>query len=289
MVRFKRRPTGPGRVIDRRGATSRGGMIRLGGAGGGVAIIVFLLITFLGGGGGLGDLTDVLAPVSPVSDQESPLDPATDPDADLVRFLGDVLGDVQGMWVGIFDESDVTYVATDLVIFRGSTQSGCGGAYAQSGPHYCPPDQLVYADLDFLEELQVRFGATGDTAQAYILAHEVAHHVQMLLGVIDEIDRIRQTSPEDANEANIALELQADCFAGVWLSTLRDGTSAAVLEQNDIEEAMNAASAVGDDNIQRQTTGRVDQETWTHGSSNQRLSWLMQGFDSGQPSSCDTF
>lgn len=264
-------------------------MVKIGGAGGGLAIIVFLLIAFLGGGGGLGELTDVLAPVTPVSDQESPLDPATDPDADLVQFLEDVLADVQGMWVGVFEQSDLTYQATNLVLFSGATQSGCGGAYAQSGPHYCPPDQLIYMDLDFLEELQVRFGATGDTSQAYILSHEVAHHVQNLLGLIDEVERIRQTSPDDANEASIALELQADCFAGVWLSTLRDGTSAAILETNDLEEAMNAASAVGDDNIQQQTTGRINQETWTHGSSEQRLQWLTRGFETGQPSSCDTF
>lgn len=287
MVRFKRNPTGPGRVIDRRGGGGSRGL-KIGGAGGGVAIIVVLLMMFLGGGSGLPDLTEVLAPVQAPSGGEAPLDPANDPDADLVGFLEDVLQDSQAMWVQIFQQSDLDYRATDLVVFNGSTQSGCGGAYAQAGPHYCPPDERVYLDIDFLEQLQARFGASGDTAQAYIVAHEVGHHVQHLLGVLDELNRIRSEDPGSANEASIAVELQADCFAGVWLSTLQSGDSAAILEENDLREAMNAASAVGDDSIQRETTGRVDPESWTHGTSEQRLEWLMTGFRTGQPSQCDT-
>lgn len=287
MVRFKRDPTGPGKVIDRRGSTGGRGL-RIGGAGGGVAIIVVLLLMFLGGGSGLPDLTEVLAPVDAPASDAAPLDPANDPDADLVGFLGDVLQDSQAMWADVFQQSDLTYRPTDLVVFSGATQSGCGGAYAQAGPHYCPIDERVYVDLDFLEQLQTRFGAQGDTAQAYIVAHEVGHHVQQLLGVLGELDRIRSQDPEAANDASIAVELQADCFAGVWLSTLQSGTSAAILEENDLREAMDAAAAVGDDAIQRETTGRVDPETWTHGSSEQRLKWLMTGFETGQPSRCDT-
>lgn len=287
MVRFKRDPTGPGRVIDRRGAGGSRGL-RIGGAGGGAAIIIVLLLMFLGGGSGLGDLTEVLAPVQAPSGGEAPLDPANDPDADLVGFLEDVLQDSQAMWAEIFRQSDLRYRATDLIVFSGLTQSGCGGAYAQAGPHYCPLDERVYLDIDFLEQLQARFGARGDTAQAYIVAHEVGHHVQHLLGVLDELNRIRAEDPESANEANIAVELQADCFAGVWLSTLRSGDSAAILEENDLQEAMEAAAAVGDDAIQRETSGRVDPETWTHGNSEQRLGWLMTGFETGQPSECDT-
>ena len=253
-----------------------------------MAIIVVLLMMFLGGGSGLGDLTEVLAPVQAPPGGEAPLDPATDPDADLVEFLEDVLQDTQSMWVQIFEQSDLDYRATDLVVFSGLTQSGCGGAYAQAGPHYCPLDERVYLDIDFLEQLQARFGARGDTAQAYIVAHEVAHHVQHLLGVLDELNRIRAEDPDSANDASIAVELQADCFAGVWLSTLQSGDSAAVLERNDLQEAMEAASAVGDDAIQKETTGRVDPETWTHGTSEQRLEWLMTGFETGQPSQCDT-
>jgi predicted metalloprotease len=281
MVRWKRDPTGPGQVIDRRGAGP--GLRTIGVGGGGIAVIIFLLITLLGGGGDLGGLVDVLAPAGEVNNEAAPIDPATDPDADLVRFLEDVLQDTQAMWVGIFDETNMTYRPTDLVVFSGFTQSGCGGAQARSGPHYCPADELVYMDLDFLGELQRQFGAAGDTAQAYILAHEVAHHVQHQLGITEQVQSA------GTNEASIALELQADCFAGVWLSTLRTGSSAAVLEANDLQEALNAAAAVGDDAIQNQTTGRVNPESWTHGSSEQRYEWLNTGFTTGSPASCDTF
>lgn len=274
-------------MIDRRGASGGRGL-RIGGAGGGAAIIIVLLMMFLGGGSDLGELTEVLAPVQAPAGGEAPLDPADDPDADLVGFLGDVLQDSQAMWVEIFEQSNLDYRATDLVVFNGLTQSGCGGAYAQSGPHYCPLDERVYLDIDFLEQLQARFGARGDTAQAYIVAHEVGHHIQHLLGVLDELNRIRAEDPDSANEASIAVELQADCFAGVWLSTLQSGDSAAILEENDLQEAMNAASAVGDDAIQQETTGQVNPETWTHGDSEQRLRWLMTGFETGDPSRCDT-
>lgn len=280
MVRWKRDPTGPGEVIDRRGARPSLGKIGVGG--GGIAVIAFIIITLLGGGD-LGDLTEVLAPAGEVSTEADPIDPATDPDADLVRYLRQVLRDSQGMWVGVFEQADRSYRPTDLVVFNGVTRSGCGGAQAQSGPHYCPADERVYMDLDFLAELQRRFGAAGDTAQAYILAHEVAHHVQHQLGITEQVQS------EASNEASIALELQADCFAGVWLSTLRTGTSAAVLEAGDLQEALDAAAAVGDDAIQSQTTGQVNPESWTHGSSEQRYQWLNQGFTSGDPSSCNTF
>ncbi len=288
MVRFKRDPSGPGRVIDRRGGGG-GGLLKMGAGGGGIVLLIALALMFFGGGdSGMGDLIDVLAPATQ-TEQEAPLDPAQDPDRDLVGFLGDVLADSQAMWAEIFAESDLQYQPTDLVIFSGATQSGCGGAYAQVGPHYCPPDQNIYMDLDFLEKLQQQFGAAGDTAQAYIVAHEVAHHIQNQLGVLEEVMQVQQSDPERGREAQIDLELQADCFAGVWLSTLRTGESAAVLQEGDLQEALNAAAAVGDDNIQETTTGRVNPENWTHGSSEQRYEWLKRGFDSGDPSSCDTF
>lgn len=288
MVRFKKNPTGPGQVLDRRGGGGGGGLMKLGAGGGGLALVIYLVVSLLGGGSDLGGLVDSLVPVQPNS-QSAPIDPENDPDADLVEFLGDVLADSQGMWVGIFEESDLTYRETDLVIFNSFTQSSCGGAQAQSGPHYCPADEQVYMDLDFLELLQEKFGAAGDTAQAYILAHEVAHHVQYQLGVIDEVNQLSQSDSGRANDLSIALELQADCFAGVWLSTLRDGTSAAILEDNDLQEALNAAAAVGDDSIQQQTSGAVNPESWTHGSAEQRYNWLKTGFDSGDPAACDTF
>jgi predicted metalloprotease len=193
------------------------------------------------------------------------------------------------MWQTMFDDSGIPYAPTNLVLFSGFTNSGCGGAQAQSGPHYCPLDKNVYMDLDFLEELQRQFGASGDAAQAYILAHEVGHHVQDELGILDRLNEIRQTDPAQANEASIAVELQADCFAGVWLYTLKAGTSAAELEDNDLKEALDAAAAVGDDAIQEQTTGRVNTESWTHGSAEQRFKWLKTGFDTGDPESCNTF
>ena len=288
MVRFKRNPTGPGQVLDRRRGGGGGGLMKLGAGGGGIALAIFLVVTLLGGGSDLGGLVDALVPVEPDS-QVAPIDPENDPDADLVEFLGNVLADSQGMWVGIFQDSNLTYRETDLVIFNGFTQSSCGGAQAQSGPHYCSADEQVYMDLDFLELLQERFGAAGDTAQAYILAHEVAHHVQYQLGVLDEVNQLSQSDPGRANELSIALELQADCFAGVWLSTLRDGTSAAIFDDNDLQEALDAAAAVGDDSIQQQTSGAVNPESWTHGSSEQRYNWLKTGFDTGDPAACDTF
>jgi uncharacterized protein len=291
MVRFKKDPTGPGQVIDRRGAGGGGGgLLKAGAGGGGLIAIVLLLITLFTGGSDLGGLVDALAPANqPQAQGASPLNPATDPDADLVEFLEDVLQDSQGMWQTMFDDSGLPYTPTNLVVFNGFTNSACGGAQAQSGPHYCPLDKTVYMDLDFLQQLQAQFGASGDTAQAYILAHEVAHHVQNELGIIGEVDRIRSSDPGRANEVSIALELQADCFAGVWLYTLESGTSAAGLEDNDLQEALNAAAAVGDDAIQQQTTGRVNPESWTHGSAEQRFNWLKTGFETGQPEACDTF
>ena len=286
VVKFKREATGPGQVIDRRGAGGgyRPGMGTLGVGGGAVGIIIVLLLTLFGGGSDLSGLTEVLQPAGGVQPETgNTLDPSVDPETDLAAFLEEVLQDTQGMWVGVFEESGLDYRPTNLVLFNGFTQSECGGAQAQSGPHYCPADELVYTDLDFLGELQRRFGAAGDTAQAYILAHEVGHHVQHQLGITEQVQSA------GTNEASVALELQADCFAGVWLSTLKSGESAALLESGDLQEALNAAAAVGDDAIQQQTTGQVNPESWTHGSSEQRYQWLNQGFTSGSPGSCDTF
>jgi uncharacterized protein len=279
MVRFKRSPTGPGQVIDRRGASPG---VKLGVGGGGIAAIILLLVTLLGGGTDLGGLTEMLQPPAAGQGGGVPLDPSQDPDADMVEFLELVLQDAQAMWQQIFTDSGLTYRPTNLVVFDGTTQSGCGGAQSIYGPHYCPADELVYMDLVFLRELQMRFQAEGDTAQAYILAHEVAHHVQHLLGITEQARGL-------GAQGSVALELQADCFAGVWLHTLESGQSAAVLEEGDLEEALNAAAAVGDDNIQKRTTGRVNPDSFTHGTSEQRRDWLLRGFRSGSPADCDTF
>jgi predicted metalloprotease len=169
-----------------------------------------------------------------------------------------------------------------LVLFRGATNSGCGYASSQSGPHYCPTDQTIYLDETFFDELQARFGGSnGDVAQAYVLAHEAGHHAQNQLGIMDEV----QASGYD-NDLSVKLELQADCFAGLWAYSVKD---LGVFEEGEIQEAISAAEAVGDDNIQSRTQGQVNPETWTHGSSAQRIDWFNRGFNSGQINSCNTF
>jgi predicted metalloprotease len=171
-------------------------------------------------------------------------------------------------------------------LFTGSTQSACGGATSAIGPHYCPADEKVYLDLDFFRELKNQFGAPGDFAQAYVLAHEIGHHVQHLLGIMNRVERAERSDNEDPEELSVRLELQADCFAGVWGYTTYDRE---LLESGDLQEGLDAAAAVGDDRIQRQAGQRVNPETWTHGSSEQRTTWFRRGFDSGDPSECDTF
>jgi len=175
---------------------------------------------------------------------------------------------------------------TKLVLFENGTQTGCGTASSQTGPFYCPVDRKVYLDLGFFRDLKSRFGAPGDFAQAYVIAHEFGHHVQNLTGIMDDVQNEQQSHPDRANELSIRLELQADCLAGVW------GHSAAqqdLLDPGDLEEGLQAASAVGDDRIQKESTGRVNRESWTHGSSEQRVKWFRRGFDSGDTQACNTF
>ena len=267
-----------GDVIDRRGQPGlRGGGLPALGAGGGLAgVIVVVLIMLLGGGGDLGGALDGLEADAP------PAQPGDAPPGEekLVDFMSFVLDDAQNFWEDSFRQSDKNYERAELVIFDASTQSQCGGAFAQTGPHYCPPDQRIYIDLDFFKELKNRFGAPGDFAQAYVLAHEVGHHVQHLLGILDEVHK------DGSNEMSVKAELQADCFAGVWAFTTyqRD-----MLESGDLEEGLEAASAVGDDTLQEQAGQRVNPESWTHGSSEQRMEWFRRGFDNGDPNQCNTF
>jgi predicted metalloprotease len=211
---------------------------------------------------------------------------APDVQRDLVAFVGFVVNDVQAFWRDEFSDAGRRYEPATLVIFRRATVSGCGLASSATGPFYCPVDQRVYLDLMFFRELAVEFRAPGDFAQAYVIAHEVAHHVQTLAGVTQQVDAASVRDPAIANELSIRLELQADCLAGVWAhSTYERG----LLERGDLEEALNAAAAVGDDRIQRHTTGRINPETWTHGSSAQRARWLLRGFESGDAAACQTF
>jgi predicted metalloprotease len=201
-------------------------------------------------------------------------------------FVEDVLADVQDTWAEIFAGSGESYSRAKLVLFSSATTSGCGAASSATGPFYCPTDRFVYLDTSFFDELHQRFGAPGDFAQAYVIAHEIGHHVQTVTGVSEQVQQESRRRPDEANQLSVRLELQADCYAGVW------GHSAAnrgLLDPGDLEEALAAAAAIGDDRIQRESGAKVNQDTWTHGSSEQRQHWFERGFDSGDPNRCDTF
>jgi uncharacterized protein len=211
---------------------------------------------------------------------------APEPDRDLVDFLRFVIGDINDFWSGRFSEAGNTYQPTIVNVFDGGVQTGCGTASSAVGPFYCTRDQQVYLDLDFFRDLAQRFQAPGDFAQAYVVAHEVGHHVQNITGISRQVAEASANDPGAANDLSIRTELQADCLAGVWgHSTYERG----ILETGDLEEGLAAAAAVGDDRIQAQATGQIRPETWTHGSSQQRSDWFLRGFESGDPASCDTF
>jgi predicted metalloprotease len=211
---------------------------------------------------------------------------APNPKARLVSFVGFVFQDVQRSWQAEFARAHLTYRPARLVLFRRAIRSGCGPASTATGPFYCPLDRSVYLDLGFFRALATAFDAPGDFAQAYVIAHEVSHHVQTLTGVTQEVTAAESQDPSIANQLSIPLELQADCLAGVWAhSTYERG----LLESGDLEEGLAAAAAVGDDRIQAKTTGRIDPETWTHGTSEQRAGWFLRGFEAGEAAACDTF
>lgn len=207
------------------------------------------------------------------------------PEDEAGRFASAILADTEDTWTEIFARGGSRYPPPTLVLFSDAVQSACGLSSSAVGPFYCPGDSKVYIDLTFYRELADRFGAPGDFAQAYVIAHEVGHHVQNVTGVFDAVRR-RRANGTPANELSVKQELQADCFAGVWghYAALRD-----LLEPGDVEEGLNAAAAIGDDRIQRQSQGHVTPETWTHGSSSQRAEWFRRGLDSGNPDTCDTF
>jgi predicted metalloprotease len=215
-------------------------------------------------------------------------DPARDQaEQPLVQFVSFVLDDTQKTWTELLPEQTQTpYRHAKLVLFRDFTQSGCGGAESATGPFYCPEDEKVYIDLGFYDELSQRFGAKGQFAQAYVLAHEIGHHVQKLVGIEERVEQERESDPRAANPLSVKLELQADCFAGVWAhSTQQRG----LLEKGDVESALSAASAVGDDHLQKMTTGHVVPDSFTHGSSEQRMHWFTAGLNDGTVSACNTF
>jgi predicted metalloprotease len=202
-----------------------------------------------------------------------------------VQFVSFLLDDVQNTWAKVLPEYGGQFHPARLVLFRNSTQSGCGPAQSAMGPFYCPVDERVYLDLGFFDELKQRYAASGDFAQAYVLAHELGHHIQHLLGTDARTRQAQEANPSDANQLSVRLELQADCYAGVWAHST---SQRQMLEQGDVDEALTAASAVGDDRIQQRTTGRINVDSFTHGSAAQRSEWFKRGFQSGDPRNCST-
>jgi predicted metalloprotease len=210
------------------------------------------------------------------------------PDDELADFVSVVLADTEDTWNPIFKAMGRTYTPPVLVLFTDSVESACGFNTAATGPFYCPADSKVYIDLGFYRELRDRFGAPGDFAQAYVIAHEIGHHVQNELGISSEVHRLEQRASErEANALSVRLELQADCFAGVWAN--HANSQRQLLEQGDVEEGLNAAAAIGDDRLQRSAGRSVSPDSWTHGSSAQRVEWFRRGMESGDMQSCDTF
>ena len=253
--------------------------------GGGIGLLVIIVIAlFLGV-----DPTPLLQNTTSTSVSSGP--PSAPPTAaqnELADFVSVVLADTEDTWRAQFAEGGQRYVEPTLVLFTDRVQSACGMAGAAMGPFYCPSDQQIYIDLGFYDELRSRFRAPGDFAQAYVIAHEVGHHVQNLLGISDQMRRQQQgLSKADANALSVRLELQADCFSGVWAFHAQRVRN--ILEPGDLEEALTAASAIGDDRIQRQSTGTVVPDSFTHGSSEQRVRWFRRGFETGDAGVCDTF
>lgn len=269
-------------IEDRRGARAGPKLL-----GGGVGTIVLVLVAMYFGV----DPTPLLQAVqgggsaSSSGTQPSAEDLKNDPLADMVSV---VVADTEDVWTEIFASQGRRYEAPTLVMFTGSTQSACGLGQAAMGPFYCPADKKAYIDLRFYDQMRTRFNAPGDFAQAYVIAHEIGHHVQNLLGVSGQVHQMKQRlNKEEANALSVRLELQADCLAGVW--ALRADKARNLLEAGDVEEALNAASAIGDDTLQRQSRGTVVPESFTHGSAAQRQRWFREGLGSGDPDACDTF
>ena len=278
-------PQGRSRNLeDRRGSGFRGGAVGMG-VGGSLLLVVLSLIfgtdlTSLGGGGGPAGGT-VAESQGDVAVQESP------EEARLADFVSFVLDTNQVFWARTLPQATgQQYRDAKLVLFRNVVQSGCGTAQSAMGPFYCPLDEKVYIDLGFYDELQSKFGASGDFAQAYVIAHELGHHVQHVLGTDQQVRRAQQGDPAAANQYSVRLELQADCYAGVWGRSTQQRDK---LDQGDIEEGMNAAASVGDDRILSRSGQRVSTESFTHGSSQQRMTWFRRGFETGDPRQCDTF
>jgi predicted metalloprotease len=261
--------------------------VGIGGTGGLIVVVIIVVLNLLGGSGGAsGSLGGALDPVG----GQAAVDPQASVDlsnnGDLVQFVGFVLDDTNTLWSDTFQRAGQSYTPARMVLFQDATQGACGEASAETGPFYCPLDQKVYLDLGFFQELSRRFGAPGDFAQAYVVAHEVGHHVQQQTGIEDQVRQAQQQDPSQENALSVKLELQADCLAGVWAETVYKRGD---LDPGDVDEALKAASSVGDDRIQASAGQAVNPETWTHGSAAQRSSWFKKGMNSGDPAACDTF
>ncbi|WP_075215363.1 KPN_02809 family neutral zinc metallopeptidase [Mongoliimonas terrestris] len=270
--------------------TGGGGLRRAGGPGIGFIIVAMIVLWLLGmnplallTGGDLGGVLGGSSQMTSIEEDR----PRTGADDEMSSFVRVVLAETEDTWATIFQAEGETYPQPRLTLFRDTFQSGCGFASAASGPFYCPADQKVYIDLAFYDELRRRFQAPGDFAQAYVIAHEVGHHVQNVLGILPEFNRLRaQMSEQEANAMSVRVELQADCFAGVWA---HDAAQKGLLEEGDIQEAMNAAAQIGDDAIQKRMQGYVVPESFNHGTSEQRQRWFNTGYRSGDWQGCDTF
>ena len=266
-------------VEDRRGAGVSGPVV-----GGGIGFVVLSLIAAF-----FGVDPTILEQVAPSNDNPTAITRQTSPQSDrLADFVSVVLADTEDTWRPLFKEMGGNYVEPTLVLFSDRVESACGFAKAAVGPFYCPADQKLYIDLSFYRDLQERLQAPGDFAQAYVIAHEVGHHVQNLMGISDKVRSLQsRVSEVEANQLSVRLELQADCFAGIWANKAQN--SRQVLEAGDIEEALNAASSIGDDRLQSQSKGYVVPESFTHGSSAQRVRWFKKGIQTGDVEQCNTF
>ncbi len=265
-------------VDDRRGVTGGGLAV-----GGGVIGVIFILAKFLLGGGDLNDLQQLV----PAQQQELTTEQKAAQDTE-AAFVKVVLADTEDVWTKLFNDMGKTYTDPTLVLFNGTTTSGCGNASAATGPFYCPVDQDVYIDLSFAQQLKDQFGATGEFAMAYVVAHEVGHHVQDLLGVTKKMQQIQQqVSQTEYNKYSVRLELQADFYAGIWAHY--DQKMKNVIKPEDIQEALNAANAIGDDRLQQEYQGTVTPDSFTHGTSAERMYWFKKGYDTGDMTQGNTF
>jgi hypothetical protein len=269
-------------IEDRRGAR-----LPARAAGGGIGILVLIIIAVLLGADPVKLLNDITyTEVDPTSSYDSTN--FSGEEKELADFVSVVLADTEDTWHELFAEHNGTYREPTLVLFSDAVDSACGYAQSAVGPFYCPSDEKVYIDLSFYRDLKERFDAPGDFAQAYVIAHEVGHHVQNLLGISEQVRRAqRRVGEADANRLSVMQELQADCFAGVWAHNADKARG--ILEYGDVEEGLNAASSVGDDRLQMESQGRVTPDSFTHGSSKQRVTWFKRGLDSGDIDSCNTF